>query len=397
MLFAYGCNVGGSVVISRLFGAGLAGAGLTGTKKSGDMRLAVTTLFLSGAVFALLITILGMVFSGFLLDIINTPDILMEDSKTYLFVFLIGLVFMYIFNIACGVFTALGDSITPGIFLIASNIIILVLDILSARYTSFGVAGLAWSAVISQAVAAVFTLVTLRVKIRCFDNNAKTPLFSLKMLVLLMKNIVPAMLHSSVSAVGNVMIQSVINPMGIAAIAGTALGGKINGFASGCIDSVPDGNSAYAAQNIGAGKLSRVRSGFRAALIIVLTLSGILTLAVIIFADPIITLFVDHNATFEAVSIAKTYIISAACVYPLMGAKFLCDDILRAAGRMKLYLLTTVNNLVLRVVLVFALAPSLGVVSVFIGYTAALAATALVSILIYRKKLWQRGLTEVKA
>jgi Na+-driven multidrug efflux pump len=103
-------------------------------------------------------------------------------------------------------------------------------------------------------------------------------------------------------------------------------------------------------------------------------------------------LFVDHNASIESMSIAKTYIISAACIYPLMGVKYLCDDILRAAGRMKLYLLTTVNNLALRVILVFILAPTLGVTSVFIGFSCSMALTAVVSIIIYKKNIWQKNL-----
>jgi Na+-driven multidrug efflux pump len=182
--------------------------------------------------------------------------------------------------------------------------------------------------------------------------------------------------------------------MGMAAIAGCALGGRINGFASSCIDSVPDGISAYAAQNIGGGHLNRVKTGFRAGLIQVLVLSAVFTAAVLLFSDRIITFFVEHNTSAEAIGIARYYIISAACVYPLMGVKYLCDDILRAAGRMKLYLLTTVNNLVLRVIIVYALAPVLGVASVFIGWSAALGVTAVISVILYKKELWKKHINE---
>jgi putative MATE family efflux protein len=380
MLFAYGCNVGGSVVVSQLFGG----------RRHEDMRLAVSTLFIAGAALALLITLLGMIFSDVLLLMVKTPAELVSDSKSYLFVFLSGLIFMYLFNIACGICTALGDSFTPAIYLIASNILNLILDILSAKFTTLGVSGLAWATLISQAAAAVCVVITLKIKLGA-DSKQRVS-FSFTMFSHLMKNIIPAMVHSSVSAVGNVMIQSVINPMGISAIAGCALGSKINNFSGGCIDSIPDGNSVYAAQNIGAARPDRVKSGFRAALACQLVLTGVLMLGVLIFADPLIALFVDHNVSDGSVSIAKTYIISAACIYPLMGVKFLCDDILRAAGRMKLYLLTTVNNLVLRVILVYALAPSLGVASVFIGYCSALAVTAVISIFIYRKNIWMRKL-----
>jgi putative MATE family efflux protein len=383
MLFAYGMNVGGSVVVSHMFGA----------KSHAGLRLAVTTLFLSGAVISVIIMIIGLCGSGILLRLINTPEAIFDGSKSYLFVFLYGLVFMYIFNICTGIFTALGDSITPGIFLIISNFLNIILCILSAKYTDFGVTGLAWAAFISQAAAAICAFLTLREKLKCITENDEknAPVFTLIMFRRLFCNIIPAMLHSSVAAVGNVLIQGVINPMGTAAIAGCALGGKINGFASSCIDSVPDGNSAFAAQNIGGGHLLRVKKGFTAGLVQVLVLSGVFTAAVLLFSDTIITFFTEQGTSEESVSIARYYIISAACVYPLMGVKYLCDDILRAAGRMKLYLLTTVNNLALRVIIVFTLAPFLGVYAVFIGWSTALGVTAVISVIIYKKEIWKQG------
>jgi Na+-driven multidrug efflux pump len=382
MIFAYGMNVGGSVVVSHLCGAG----------KCSERNLAITTLFLTGAGFAVVITSLGFVFSAPVLRIINTPAEIFADSQNFLHIFTIGLVFMYIFNIASGIFTALGDSITPAVFLIVSHAVNLALDILSAKYTALGVSGLAWAGLVSQVIAAVSAVIMLTVKLKKHQSGVKSPVFTFSCFRSLMKNIIPAMLHSSVSAIGNLLIQGIINPMGTAAIAGCALGGKINGFASSCIDSVPDGNSAYAAQNIGAGKLSRVKEGFHAGLIIVLILSGLFTAAVLIFHNTIVSLFMEDNTSAEAVNIAVYYIVSAAFVYPLMGVKYLCDDLLRAAGRMKLYLLTTVINLSIRVAGVFFFAPIFGVAAVYIGFCLSLVLSTGISIIIYRKNLWRKKL-----
>jgi putative MATE family efflux protein len=382
MIFAYGMNVGGSVVVSHLYGAG----------KKAEQNLAITTLFITGTGFAAVITAIGFLFSDAVLLLINTPTEIFTDSQKFLHIFLLGLVFMYIFNIASGIFTALGDSITPAVFLIVSNAVNLALDILSARNTALGVSGLAWAGLVSQVIAAAAAVLFLVIKLKKQRITEKSPLFTFSCFRSLMKNIVPAMLHSSVSAIGNLLIQGIINPMGTAAIAGCALGGKVNGFASSCIDSVPDGNSAYAAQNIGAGKLSRVKEGFHAGLIIVLILSGFFTAAVLIFHNAIINLFMEENTSAEAVNIAVYYIISASFVYPLMGVKYLCDDLLRAAGRMKLYLLTTVINLSIRVVSVFIFASKFGVAAVYIGFCLSLVLSTAVSIIIYRKNLWRKKL-----
>jgi Na+-driven multidrug efflux pump len=305
MLFAYGMNVGGSVVVSHLCGA----------KNPHGMKHAITTLFISGAAMSVIVTLIGIFISKRLLAAVNTPAEIFADSENYLLIFLTGLLFMYLFNIASGIFTALGDSVTPGIYLIISNILNLSLDILAAKYTSLGVTGLAWATLISQAAAAACAVITLSVKLRKLTvekaGNAvlyKSPPFSFAMFKMLMKNIVPAMLHSSVSAVGNVLIQGVINPMGTAAIAGCALGGKINGFASSCIDSVPDGNSAFAAQNIGGGRTERVVKGFRAGLFQVLFISILFTAAMLVFSDPITRFFVESGTSEDAVIIARYYI-----------------------------------------------------------------------------------------
>jgi putative MATE family efflux protein len=387
MLFAYGMNVGGSVVISHLYGAG----------KKTEQNLAIATLFITGTGFAAVITTLGFIFSSPILHLINTPTEIFADSQSFLHIFLIGLIFMYIFNIANGIFTALGDSLTPAVFLIVSNGVNLTLDILSAKYTDFGVSGLAWAGVISQIIAAGAAVIMLNVKQKKHREPEKSTLlnlFTLSCFRSLMKNIIPAMLHSSVSAIGNLLIQGIINPMGTAAIAGCALGGKISGFASSCIDSIPDSNSAFAAQNIGAGKLNRVKEGFRAGLIIVLVLSGILTVAVLLFHETVIGIFMEENTSAHAVNIAVYYIISAAFVYPLMGVKYLCDDLLRAAGRMKLYLLTTVINLAIRVAVVFCFAPFFGIFAVYIGFISSIVISSIISIIIYRKNIWRKNLIE---
>ncbi|MDR0986610.1 MAG: hypothetical protein LBL98_02790 [Ruminococcus sp.] len=386
MLFAYGMNVGGSVVVSQLSGAG----------RNEEKNLAICTLFIAGAGFAVVITVLGVILSKPMLTAISTPAEIFNDSHEFLLVILHSLIFMYIFNIASGIFTALGDSLTPAVYLILSNVINFALDLLSVYFTDLGVVGLAWAGLVSQAIAAISVFLTLAVKLRVRQKlKSDTPVFTFKCFTYLMKNIVPAMLHSSVSAIGNVLIQGVINPMGTAVIAGLALGGKINGFAGNCIDSIPDGNSAFAAQNIGGGDLTRVKEGFRAGLVMVTILSVLFSLAIIFFHDEVINFFVEKGTSEEAVKIATYYIITAAAVYPLMGIKYLCDDILRAAGRMKLYLLTTVNNLAIRVALVYILTPRFGAAAIYFSYSTALAVTAIISIIIYRKGIWKKSLYNI--
>ncbi|MDR0947767.1 MAG: hypothetical protein LBM87_08560 [Ruminococcus sp.] len=385
MLAAYGLNVGGAVVISRLFGA----------KRVSLLKETIYTLFVSGALLGVIIGIAGIILCKPILLLINTPPEILQISAEFLSIYLCALPAMYIFSISCGVFTALGDSLTPCLFLVGANILNIIMNFFSVWFTDWGVAGIAASKCFAQLICAALIMLMLNFKLRkIFGHSLKTRIMSPAVIKNLAANVVPAMLHSSVVSVGNLLIQAAVNPFGTSFIAGIALGGRINGFASDCIDTVPDAHSAYAAQNIGAGRLERVKHGFGAGVILVLVLSAVFSAAFIFFSDFIIGIFLEDEISAAAVTSAKQYIKTAAAVYPLMGIKYLCDDVLRAAGRMKLYLLMAVNNLTLRVVLVYILLPFIGLNSVFIAWAAAISVSGTISIIIYKKGIWQNKLTK---
>ena len=112
LAFAFGCNIGCSVVSSRLYGE----------KRYNSVRCAIYTALISTIVLCLVLTVLGLFLTKPLLKLINTPDNIINDSQLYLNIYIYGLIFVFIYNVSTGIFTALGDSKTPfilGIFGIA--------------------------------------------------------------------------------------------------------------------------------------------------------------------------------------------------------------------------------------------------------------------------------------
>ena len=109
--FAFGCNMGASVLVSQCYGAG----------RLKEMRSAITTSAISVGVLAVVLTLLGMILTDPLLELINTPEEIMEDSAIYLDIYIMGLLFLFFYNLATGIFTAMGDSRTPFIFLAVSS------------------------------------------------------------------------------------------------------------------------------------------------------------------------------------------------------------------------------------------------------------------------------------
>ena len=140
MAVAAGSSVGGSVVISRLFGGG----------EVAQMRTAIgTTLWSMGAV-SVVLTVVGLVFCPQLLALVGTPSEIFADAAAYLRIYSLGLVFLFLYNSTNAVFTALGDSRTPLLFLIGSSVGNIVLDLIFVIRFDWGVPGVAWATLIAQ-------------------------------------------------------------------------------------------------------------------------------------------------------------------------------------------------------------------------------------------------------
>ena len=146
--FAFGCNMGCSVIVSRLFGA----------KEYRNMKTAVSTTFIFTAVLLAVMVIAGLLTSRELLALIHTPDDIMDASLLYLNIYIYGLPFMFFYNIATGIFSALGDSRTPFIFLAISSVSNIFIDILFVKSFQMGIAGVAWATFLCQGVSAILAV-----------------------------------------------------------------------------------------------------------------------------------------------------------------------------------------------------------------------------------------------
>ena len=172
MAVAMGCSIGCSVIISQMFGA----------KQYTQMKLAVNTSFISCMVLSVLLTVAGLLLCNPLMSLLNTPNNIFADSETYLQVYILGLFFLFLYNISTGTFTALGDSKTPLYFLIASSVANILLDLLFVTAFHMGVAGVAWATFLAQGAASVLAFTFLVFRMRRIPSANKARLFSLLML-----------------------------------------------------------------------------------------------------------------------------------------------------------------------------------------------------------------------
>ena len=381
MAIAMGCNIGCSVVISQLFGA----------RKYGEMKTAITTTFFSCGALSILLTLLGLLFCHPMLEMIRTPDNIFSDAALYLNIYIGGLAFLFLYNICTGIFTALGDSRTPLYFLIGSSIGNIILDLVFVIFLKMGVAGVAWATFIAQGISCILSAVTLTSRVRSVRTQEKPALFSLAMLGKISWIAVPSILQQSFISVGNIFIQFLVNGFGSAAIAGYSAAVKLNTFSITSITTLANGLSSFTAQNIGAGKLERVRKGFRSSIVMLACVVLRLFIAYFFFDEHMLMLFMNKESDV-AIGIGREFLRIVSPFYIIVGFKLMADGVLRGAGSMKCFMIATFTDLLLRVILAFAFSGSFGTTGIWMAWPVGWSLAAVLSVAFYMKGVWKEGM-----
>ena len=378
--FAFGCNIGCSVIVSHFFGA----------KRYDTMKTAVSTAFITSAVICLILMLIGGFGGGALLELIHTPKEILADSKLYLDIYVLGLPFVFFYNLATGVFSAMGDSRTPFWFLAASSTSNIAVDILFVTAFKMGVAGVAWATFLCQGVSCVLAVAVVMRRLKRIEAPGKRVLFSMGMLKRFLTIAVPSILQQSFISIGNILIQSVINGFGASTIAGYAAGVKLNNLVITSFTTIGNGVSNYTAQNLGAGKLDRVSSGFKAAVRLVWTLALPLIFLYFFGGSLLLRLFMDTSVA-EGMRVGLIYLRILAPFYPVVSLKLTADGVLRGAGRMGSFMIATFTDLILRAVLSFILsATALGSTGIWCAWPIGWCVGTAVSIAFYLRGPWRR-------
>ena len=343
--FAFGCNMGCSVVVSQLFGA----------RDYGKMKTAVSTAMIFSGVLCAILMLAGLMTNEMLLRLIRTPEDILSDSALYLRIYLLGLPFMFFYNIATGIFTALGDSRTPFFFLAVSSTANIFMDILFVTVFHMGVAGVAWATFLCQGVSCGLAVWNVFLRLRDIPSE-KTEVsvwspFLLRRIVMIA---VPSTLQQSFISVGNIIIQGVINGFGAGTIAGYSASVKLNNLVVTSFTTLGNGVSSFTAQNIGAQRYDRVREGWKAGLKMVWLLCFPLALLYFFCGNVLLKLFMDAPSR-TAMHTGLLFLRILSPFYFVVSTKLVTDGVLRGAGKMREFMAATFTDLILRVVLALLL------------------------------------------
>ena len=379
LAFAFGCNIGCSVVVSQLFGA----------RDYARMKTAVFTAGLFCGVLCLGLMLLGGFGSGWMLGLIRTPQEVFADSKLYLDIYILGLPFVFYYNVATGIFSALGDSKTPFYFLAASSLSNIAVDILFVTAFGMKVDGVAWATFLCQGVSCVLAILVVFRHLRKVETKEKAPLFSFKLLGRISVVAIPSILQQTFVSVGNILIQGVINTFGSSVMAGYSAAVKMNNLVITSFTTLGNGISNYTAQNIGAEKPERVRQGFGAGLKLVWLLCVPLVALYLLAGGVLLRIFLD-DTTGTAMQVGIQFLRILSPFYFVVSAKLVSDGILRGAGMMKQFMVATFTDLVLRVVLAEVLSGPFGTLGIWCAWPIGWTIAMVLSVIFYRRGAWNK-------
>lgn len=374
--FAFGCNIGCSVLVSRLFGA----------KDYSGMKSAVSTTMVTAAAVCATLMLGGLLGCNLLLRLIHTPEAVFADSALYLDIYVWGLPFVFFYNLSTGIFSALGDSRTPFLFLAVSSLSNIAMDVVMVTTFDLGVAGLAWATFLCQGVSCLLAVVVVLLRLRKLPGTFRW--FDGGLLKRFVVIALPSTLQQSFISVGNILIQRVINGFGTDVMAGYSAGVKLNNLVITSFTTIGNGISNFASQNLGAMKIDRIRQGLRAGLKMVWILSIPLIALYCGFSRGLIEFFIQ-NPTEKAVESGMLFLRILAPFYFVASTKLAIDGILRGTGKMRQFMAATLSDLVLRVVLAFVLSATvLGSAGIWASWPLGWIVGMLLSLTFYRHCKW---------
>ncbi len=286
VFFFNGMSTGATVLIGQIFGA----------RESDKMHAAVETTMTLTFIIGIIFTVLGIPMVPFMLELMSTPENVMEPASAYLEIYFAGIMGLLIYNMGSGILRAVGDSVRPLLFLIFTSILNTVLDLLFVIAFHMGIEGVAYATIISQFVSAFLILVLLcrtkdiyRFSFR--DMTIEKTCFSR-----IMRYGLPAAIQSTITSISNVVVQGYVNHFGSSCMAGWGCYNKIDQFIFLPVQSLAMAATSFVSQNIGAGKIDRANQGTKTSLVMIEGICIVLASLIFIFAPEAIAIFTSDDS-----------------------------------------------------------------------------------------------------
>lgn len=355
-----------SIILGLCMGSGVIMSNFFGARELEKMKSSMIMSFIFIAPITALINGLSLVYIDEILHFIQIPIEVLPETKRYLQIIFYGIGFTFIYNYFAAVLRSMGNSVIPLLFLIVSAIINIVLDLIFILPLGMGVGGAALATIIAQGFSAVGLAVYSFIKVPLIRPKFKDLRFNRRLFQLIARDSVLTSTQQSIMNFGILMVQGLVNSFGVSVMAAFAAGVKIDSFAYMPVQDFGNAFSTFIAQNKGAGKTQRIHNGIRSAVKMITLFCIAVSLLVVVFAKPLMTIFIESNET-EIIQIGVQYLTIEASFYVLIGFLFMFYGLFRGFGRAGISVVLTIASLGTRVILAYVLSsvPAIGLVGIW--------------------------------
>lgn len=356
--FIQGLVQGFSVIVSQRFGAN-DGVGLCKAVKGAG--------YLAGAG-AVIFTALAQLMVLPVLTMLRTPSEIIELSALYLRIIYAGVPVAMAYNLFSAILRALGNSKTPLRAMTAASLCNIILDVIFVYDCNWGIAGAAWATVLAQVMASLICLWELR-KIDLLHKQVKDNSIDREILLEELKMGVPMGLQNIITAIGGLVVQSVINGFGVLFIAGYTAANKLYGLLEIAASSYGYAMSTYAGQNMGAGLYARIRKGLTSANLIGTATAFLMSMVMVLFGKVILSCFItgDEATVQTAIHIGYRFLLVLSCFFPLLYILYIVRACIQGMGNSLFPMISSFVQLIMRCGCALLLTKFIGETGIFWG------------------------------
>lgn len=355
-----------SILLGLCMGSGAVFSIQYGKQNQEGLRESILHSFLMIATLSVILNILVFLFIDPILHFLKVPASIYSMMRTYLWIIFYGITATFLYNFFASLLRAIGNSVTPLIFLGVCALLNIFLDLLFVIHFEWGVAGAAAATVIAQYVSGLGLFIYTLLFFPEFRLSIKKIRIKKSVCIEIARFSSLTCLQQSVMNLGILMVQGLVNSFGPSVMAAFAAAVKIDSFAYMPVQDFGNAFSTFTAQNFGSKKWERIRSGMKSAVVCSISFCLLISLCVFLFARPLMLLFVKPSET-EILSIGVQYLRIEGSFYLGIGCLFLLYGIYRAIERPGMSVVLTVVSLGTRVLLAYLLSsvPAIGVIGIW--------------------------------
>lgn len=326
-----------------------------GNKKYKDILTGIKSILVFGAISGLCISILGLFIKPFILTWLKVPDELLKLTNSYIGIYIAGMACVFLYDISRAIIVALGDAKSSMYLLVFSSALNILLDLFFICILKLGVGGAALATVLAQFSGMVIALFILKIKIKPYAKEYKTPFMDLKKIREILHISIPTILQQIILSLSALFLQSLVNPYGSEVISGYLAVNKIMLFGMLIVIGISQALSIFTAANSGDNSVSRIKEAYKFSMKIVTTYLMVLVGINLLLPKYLIGIFIDVKNSMNAYEFAKDYLQLSFITYFAYGWKIMNENLLRGFSRMKDFLRSNLSDLFIRMITTYVL------------------------------------------